>query len=132
MITLIGRQSMLLMWRSSINADNTLGMVFLYPLRIYHHPEMITLDVALFWDSKHARDEYSPYFTSAAKKTWTFTRIVTHDELVRKILKHRGMDPNLWLEDDDDNDDADEDYDMSSKSDDDNNPMMRKMTLALP
>ncbi|KAI5669345.1 hypothetical protein M9H77_19198 [Catharanthus roseus] len=52
--------------------------------------------VVLFWDSEHARDAYGPYFTGAAKKTWTFTRIVTHDELVRKILKHQGMDRNLW------------------------------------
>ncbi|KAI5670629.1 hypothetical protein M9H77_10993 [Catharanthus roseus] len=52
--------------------------------------------VVLFWDSEHSRDAYGPYFTGAAKKIWTFTRIVTHDELVRKILKHRGMDPNFW------------------------------------
>ncbi|KAI5665920.1 hypothetical protein M9H77_15773 [Catharanthus roseus] len=52
--------------------------------------------VVLFWDSEHARDAYCPYFTRAAKKTWTFTRMVTHNELVRKILKHRVMDPNLW------------------------------------
>ncbi|KAI5649770.1 hypothetical protein M9H77_35775 [Catharanthus roseus] len=52
--------------------------------------------VVLFWDLEHAKDAYGPYFTGAAKKTWTFTRMVTYDELVRKILKHRGMDPNLW------------------------------------
>ncbi|KAI5671462.1 hypothetical protein M9H77_11826 [Catharanthus roseus] len=57
----------------------------LYPIR-----------VVLFWDSKYARDAYGPYFTGAVKKTWTFTRMVTHDQLVRKILKHQGMDPNLW------------------------------------
>ncbi|KAI5671837.1 hypothetical protein M9H77_12201 [Catharanthus roseus] len=44
MITLIGRRSMLLMWRSSISGDSTFGMTFFYPWRIYHHPEMITLD----------------------------------------------------------------------------------------
>ncbi|KAI5671463.1 hypothetical protein M9H77_11827 [Catharanthus roseus] len=27
-----------------ISRDSTLGMTFFYPLRIYHHPEMITLD----------------------------------------------------------------------------------------
>ncbi|KAI5668287.1 hypothetical protein M9H77_18140 [Catharanthus roseus] len=45
---------------------------------------------------EHARDAYGPYFTGTTKKTWTFTRMVTHNELVRKILKHQGMDPNLW------------------------------------
>ncbi|KAI5656337.1 hypothetical protein M9H77_25130 [Catharanthus roseus] len=52
--------------------------------------------VVLFWDSEHVRDVCGPYFTGAAKKTWTFTRMVTYDELVRKILKHQGMDPNIW------------------------------------
>ncbi|KAI5647866.1 hypothetical protein M9H77_33871 [Catharanthus roseus] len=52
--------------------------------------------VILFWNSEHFRDAYDPYFTGAQIKTWTFTRIVTHNELVRKILKHRGMDPNPW------------------------------------
>ncbi|KAI5659002.1 hypothetical protein M9H77_27795 [Catharanthus roseus] len=84
--------------------------------------------VVLFWDLEHARDTYCPYFTRVVKKTWTFTRMITHDELVRKILKHRGMDPNLWRmvfdepsilypeveKDDDDNDDADKDYDVSN------------------
>ncbi|KAI5650480.1 hypothetical protein M9H77_36485 [Catharanthus roseus] len=32
--------------------------------------------VVLFWDLEHARDAYGPYFTGAAKKTWTFTRII--------------------------------------------------------
>ncbi|KAI5654306.1 hypothetical protein M9H77_31493 [Catharanthus roseus] len=52
--------------------------------------------VVLFWNLEHARDMYSPYFTEKAKKTWIFTRMVTHDQLVRKILKHQGMDPNFW------------------------------------
>ncbi|KAI5683312.1 hypothetical protein M9H77_04540 [Catharanthus roseus] len=52
--------------------------------------------VVLFWDSEHARYVFGPYFTGAAKKTWIFTRIVTHDELVRKIFKHREMDLNQW------------------------------------
>ncbi|KAI5673850.1 hypothetical protein M9H77_14214 [Catharanthus roseus] len=52
--------------------------------------------VVLYWNSEYARDMYGPYFIGAAKKTWTFTRMVTHDEIVRKILKHQGMDPNLW------------------------------------
>ncbi|KAI5675403.1 hypothetical protein M9H77_06353 [Catharanthus roseus] len=43
MITLIGRRSMLLMWRCDISGDSTLGIAFFYPLKIYHHPEMITL-----------------------------------------------------------------------------------------
>ncbi|KAI5682031.1 hypothetical protein M9H77_03259 [Catharanthus roseus] len=43
MNTLIGRRSMLLMWRSDISRDITLGMAFFYPLRIYHHLEMITI-----------------------------------------------------------------------------------------
>ncbi|KAI5677212.1 hypothetical protein M9H77_08162 [Catharanthus roseus] len=44
MITLIGRRSMLLMWRYGISGDSILGMTFFYQLRIYHHHEMITLD----------------------------------------------------------------------------------------
>ncbi|KAI5683727.1 hypothetical protein M9H77_04955 [Catharanthus roseus] len=47
--------------------------------------------VVLFWDSKHARDAYGPYFTGAAKKTWTFTRM-EHTCLVRVHQnKHRNM-----------------------------------------
>ncbi|KAI5683324.1 hypothetical protein M9H77_04552 [Catharanthus roseus] len=42
--------------------------------------------VVLFWDSEHARDAFSHYFTGATKKTWTFTLMVTHDQL----------DPNQW------------------------------------
>ncbi|KAI5654388.1 hypothetical protein M9H77_31575 [Catharanthus roseus] len=52
--------------------------------------------VVLFWDSEIARDAYGPYFTRLVKKSWTFNRMVTHAELVRKILKHQDMDPNLW------------------------------------
>ncbi|KAI5677315.1 hypothetical protein M9H77_08265 [Catharanthus roseus] len=52
--------------------------------------------VVLFWDSEHARDAYGPYFIGVAKKTWTFTQMVIHDQLIRKILKHQGMDLNLW------------------------------------
>ncbi|KAI5677211.1 hypothetical protein M9H77_08161 [Catharanthus roseus] len=54
------------------------------------------IKVVLFWDSEYASYTYDLYFTREAKKTWTFTRMVTHDQLVRKILKHRGMDPNFW------------------------------------
>ncbi|KAI5648527.1 hypothetical protein M9H77_34532 [Catharanthus roseus] len=44
-ITYIWRRSMLLMWRSGIiSRDSTLRMALFYPLRIYHHAEMITLD----------------------------------------------------------------------------------------
>ncbi|KAI5666115.1 hypothetical protein M9H77_15968 [Catharanthus roseus] len=52
--------------------------------------------VVLFWDSEHARDAYGPYFVRSTKKSWTFNQIITHDELVRKILKHLGMNRNLW------------------------------------
>ncbi|KAI5672674.1 hypothetical protein M9H77_13038 [Catharanthus roseus] len=44
----------------------------------------------------HARDVYIPYFTGATKKIWTFTRLLTYDKLVRKILKHQEMDLNQW------------------------------------
>ncbi|KAI5677175.1 hypothetical protein M9H77_08125 [Catharanthus roseus] len=54
--------------------------------------------VMLFWDSEIARDAYSPYFTGVVRKNWTLstTRMISHDELVRKILKYRDMDPDLW------------------------------------
>ncbi|KAI5674252.1 hypothetical protein M9H77_14616 [Catharanthus roseus] len=54
--------------------------------------------VMLFWDSEIARDAYGPYFTGVVRKSWTLptTRMISHDKLVRKILKYRVMDPNLW------------------------------------
>ncbi|KAI5668068.1 hypothetical protein M9H77_17921 [Catharanthus roseus] len=52
--------------------------------------------VVLFWDSEYTKYAFGPYFTRAAKKTWTFTQILTHDQLVRKIFNHQGMDPNQW------------------------------------
>ncbi|KAI5656827.1 hypothetical protein M9H77_25620 [Catharanthus roseus] len=52
--------------------------------------------VVLFWDSEHERYVYDPYFTGTTKKKWTFTLMVAHDQLVRKIFKHRGTDPNQW------------------------------------
>ncbi|KAI5680498.1 hypothetical protein M9H77_01725 [Catharanthus roseus] len=52
--------------------------------------------VVLFWDSEIARDAYGFYFAGLVKKSWTFNRMVTHAELVRKISKHREMDLNLW------------------------------------
>ncbi|KAI5680634.1 hypothetical protein M9H77_01861 [Catharanthus roseus] len=54
--------------------------------------------VMLFWDSEITRDTHSPYFTGVVRKSWTLstTRMISHDELVRKILKYRDMDPNLW------------------------------------
>ncbi|KAI5682656.1 hypothetical protein M9H77_03884 [Catharanthus roseus] len=54
--------------------------------------------VMLFWDSKMTRDAYSPYFTGVVRKSWTLltNRMISHDELVRKILKYRDMDLNLW------------------------------------
>ncbi|KAI5683478.1 hypothetical protein M9H77_04706 [Catharanthus roseus] len=53
----------------------------------------------LFWDFEIARDAYGPYFTGVVRKSWTLptTRIISHNELVRKILKYRDMDPNLWI-----------------------------------
>ncbi|KAI5668524.1 hypothetical protein M9H77_18377 [Catharanthus roseus] len=88
----------------------------------------------LFWDTEHVRDVFDPYFNGVAKNTWTFTRMVIHDQLVRKIFKHRGMYPNEWhmvsdepsmlypnVEEDDENyENADADYDVSSASDEDN------------
>ncbi|KAI5673167.1 hypothetical protein M9H77_13531 [Catharanthus roseus] len=55
--------------------------------------------VMLFWDSEIARDAYGPYFTGVVWKSWTLpmNRMISHNELVRKILKYRDMDPNLWI-----------------------------------
>ncbi|KAI5672597.1 hypothetical protein M9H77_12961 [Catharanthus roseus] len=55
--------------------------------------------VMLFWDCEIARDAYGPYFTGVVRKSWTLptTRMISHNELVRKILKYRYMDPNLWI-----------------------------------
>ncbi|KAI5675146.1 hypothetical protein M9H77_06096 [Catharanthus roseus] len=52
----------------------------------------------LFWDSEIARDAYGPYFTGPIRKSWTLqmNRIISHAELVKKILKYRDMDHNLW------------------------------------
>ncbi|KAI5663182.1 hypothetical protein M9H77_22505 [Catharanthus roseus] len=52
----------------------------------------------LFWDSEIARDAYGPYFTGTVRKTWTLptNRFISHTKLVRKILKYRDMDPNIW------------------------------------
>ncbi|KAI5661889.1 hypothetical protein M9H77_21212 [Catharanthus roseus] len=54
--------------------------------------------VQLFWDSEIARDAYGPYFTGTIRKSWTLpmNRIISHSDLVKKILKYRDMDPNLW------------------------------------
>ncbi|KAI5669513.1 hypothetical protein M9H77_19366 [Catharanthus roseus] len=54
-----------------------------------------------FWHrvgKKTTRDAYGPYFTGVVRKSWTLptTQMISHDELVRKILKYRDMDPNLW------------------------------------
>ncbi|KAI5678590.1 hypothetical protein M9H77_09540 [Catharanthus roseus] len=53
--------------------------------------------VMLFWDSEIARDAYGPYFIGTIRKSWTLptNRIISHAELVKKILKYRDMDPNL-------------------------------------
>ncbi|KAI5668352.1 hypothetical protein M9H77_18205 [Catharanthus roseus] len=54
--------------------------------------------VMLFWDSEIARDAYGPYFTGTIRKRWTSptNRMISHAELVKKILKYQDMDPNLW------------------------------------
>ncbi|KAI5676827.1 hypothetical protein M9H77_07777 [Catharanthus roseus] len=48
---------------------------------------------------KTMRDAYGPFFTGAVRKSWTLpiNRIVSHNELVRKLLKYRDMNPNLWI-----------------------------------
>ncbi|KAI5658802.1 hypothetical protein M9H77_27595 [Catharanthus roseus] len=45
-----------------------------------------------------ARDAYGPYFTRVVQKSLTLptNRMISHAELVRKILKYRAMDANLW------------------------------------
>ncbi|KAI5657567.1 hypothetical protein M9H77_26360 [Catharanthus roseus] len=55
--------------------------------------------VMLFWDSEIANDAYGPYFTGVVRKSWTLptTRMISHNELLKKILKYRDMDPNLWI-----------------------------------
>ncbi|KAI5649729.1 hypothetical protein M9H77_35734 [Catharanthus roseus] len=47
---------------------------------------------------KTTRDVYGPYFTGVVRKSWTLrtTQMISYDELLRKILKYRDMDPNLW------------------------------------
>ncbi|KAI5650976.1 hypothetical protein M9H77_36981 [Catharanthus roseus] len=69
-------------------------MPFLYALQTMNMDATHPISVVLFWDSEHAKDVFSPYFTRAVKKTWTFTLMVTHDQLVRKTFKHQGMNPN--------------------------------------
>ncbi|KAI5650185.1 hypothetical protein M9H77_36190 [Catharanthus roseus] len=54
--------------------------------------------VILFWDCEIARDAYGPHFTGVLRKSWTLptNRMISHDQLVKKILKYRDMDPNSW------------------------------------
>ncbi|KAI5656925.1 hypothetical protein M9H77_25718 [Catharanthus roseus] len=54
--------------------------------------------VMLFWNSEIARDAYSTYFTGTIRKSWTLptNRIISHAKLVKKILKYRDMDPDIW------------------------------------
>ncbi|KAI5654710.1 hypothetical protein M9H77_31897 [Catharanthus roseus] len=54
--------------------------------------------VQLFWDFEIAKDAYGHYFTETIRKSWTLptNRIISHLDLVKKILKYRDMDPNLW------------------------------------
>ncbi|KAI5674084.1 hypothetical protein M9H77_14448 [Catharanthus roseus] len=51
--------------------------------------------VILLWDSEIARDAYGPYFIGVVRKSWTLptNRMISHNELVRKILKYQDMDP---------------------------------------
>ncbi|KAI5682970.1 hypothetical protein M9H77_04198 [Catharanthus roseus] len=56
----------------------------------------LTMLKLYYFGIRSMQETRMPYFTGAATKTWTFTQMVTHDELIRKILKHQGMDPNLW------------------------------------
>ncbi|KAI5652542.1 hypothetical protein M9H77_29729 [Catharanthus roseus] len=58
--------------------------------------------VQLFWNSEIAMDAYGPYFTGTIWKSWTLPtdRIISHAELVKRILKYRDMDPNFWNVDD--------------------------------
>ncbi|KAI5668029.1 hypothetical protein M9H77_17882 [Catharanthus roseus] len=110
--------------------------------------EIHPVRVMLFWNSEIARDAYGPYFTRVVRKSWTLptTRMISYNKLVRKILKYRDMDLNLWIvrmtmrvpsyyevhpvtqmasdDDDDEVDKSDEDDAISSQSesDDDNDP----------
>ncbi|KAI5672368.1 hypothetical protein M9H77_12732 [Catharanthus roseus] len=54
--------------------------------------------VLLFWDSEIARDTYGRYFIGVLQKGWTLptNRMISHAELVSKILKYGDMDQNLW------------------------------------
>ncbi|KAI5657744.1 hypothetical protein M9H77_26537 [Catharanthus roseus] len=63
-------------------------------MEVIHH-----VRVMLFWDSEIARDAYDPYFTGVMWKSWTLltTQMISHNELVRKILKYRDIDPNIWI-----------------------------------
>ncbi|KAI5672610.1 hypothetical protein M9H77_12974 [Catharanthus roseus] len=55
--------------------------------------------VMLFWDSEIAKDAYGPYFTGVVRKSWTLptNRMISHNKLVRNILKYRDMDPKRWI-----------------------------------
>ncbi|KAI5673496.1 hypothetical protein M9H77_13860 [Catharanthus roseus] len=50
-----------------------------------------------FWDFEIARDAYGPYFTGVVGESWTLptTRMISHNELVKKILKYRDMAQSL-------------------------------------
>ncbi|KAI5652536.1 hypothetical protein M9H77_29723 [Catharanthus roseus] len=51
----------------------------------------------LFWNSKIARNAYGPYFTGVVRRILPTNRMISHNELVSKILKYRDMDPNLYI-----------------------------------
>ncbi|KAI5648109.1 hypothetical protein M9H77_34114 [Catharanthus roseus] len=59
--------------------------------------------VLLFWDSEIARDAYRPYFTGIVQKGWTLpmNQMISHAELVRKILKYRDGSKSLERSNDD-------------------------------
>ncbi|KAI5654351.1 hypothetical protein M9H77_31538 [Catharanthus roseus] len=75
MITLIGRRSMLFMWRSGMSGDSTLGMAFFYIRRIYHHPEMITLDgIGISREGVEGLPSSPTRYTSVMRKVQTIIR----------------------------------------------------------
>ncbi|KAI5668796.1 hypothetical protein M9H77_18649 [Catharanthus roseus] len=95
-------------------------------------------------------------FHRSGKKTWKFTRMVTHAQLIRKSFKYMNNDDKiryLWAirpdiskegihvlvkfepdddEDDEDDDDDDADYDVSSVFDNDNNDNDEEDDISTP
>ncbi|KAI5676605.1 hypothetical protein M9H77_07555 [Catharanthus roseus] len=105
-ISMVMTRRMMLSWHNNLALNNVLG------------------------DSENVRDAYGLYFTRAAKKTWTFTRMVTHNELM--VSDEPSMLYPDVEEDDEDDDDADEDYDISSESDNNNKPNDKEDYISTP